>query len=1051
MNLILDGIKANEKFKRGLSPFSLRLRKRSPMFRKLQNTWREVCQYVRNCLYSRTLETKQGVRITSNLKGEYANNPSADVRGIETHFTEDDSSLQIWYGGKDPRVSEAVCARYQDVAICKTRIFRKPNLLWRGDSRKQRKTQVAGGDDNVPAWNLDLLVIMLDPMSRGQLHRSMPQTKAILEDLGFLQFTQYSAVGDNSGPNQAALYSGKPLVDRDGITSDGKSEWLWDTLRKAGYATLKGEVGCIENSNMLQSLKPNTTHGEALHSMFCFDFNRPNCLGSDPAASHLLQYGMQFIETYGSDTDASRQPWAAFVHFVDSHEDTMTLSTLLDPLLANFLRDVFDSGKLSNAMVMMISDHGLHYGPYFQTLSGRRERTEPLLYIRLPPKIRESSQGRAMEANAPLWTTPFDVHQTMIDLTVGRDDEDKTESLLTPLPNSRKYCRGGVGIPLRFCELHDIFGEKAELTESCSKSPHPPSILSFYADIPKDNRPTLLQLNCSRTEGQPFDFESECICFTSHRSIYPCKQHPWGPDGANSTEKEEEYFAVVKCPNRVERLDSRVMRRLEIIDRYQNLTSDNKEASKGTTKPARSPDVLVLEIDSVSKAYAERHLPLTMQVLRKHQVRKDNRGNLQCTSGVCALDFERFAVAGANSVANQVPALSGCIVSRFHKSCFDQKYPIVTDKCFENGLFGTEGGCEVCPVGTYPIDPLSPCNTTKTAPEKCCTGVFPGYNASRVCRDESLFEHNLQLFRRGPRRHTTWCPTKEDNPSKSTPWLFDVARTKGYITYFGEEFCYDHSPYVMQDNTFPLVTDFELRNLHCRLQSCLETCEGPWPPMGPHLCLEKQGENPAFTQIESIWDTYPDVPKFAFLNGIAAHDYDFEWIKMIASLEAYDVQLATFLGRIISSKSFEDTVIVVRADHGLQGGPTTVEYSVQVEHRHPWTQIIIPQKLAGNALSVLATNQERLATGFDLYHTFRNLMSSADVAPIPDWSFDLFHTEIPHDRSCRDAKIPDDFCPCEGTAIDRSPHFGVCNVYEPYTDLFCASDKDEPILPDNPE
>jgi len=217
--------------------------------------------------------------------------------------------------------------------------------------------------------------------------------------------------------------------------------------------------------------------------------------------------------------------------------------------------------------------------------------------------------------------------------------------------------------------------------------------------------------------------------------------------------------------------------------------------------------------------------------------------------------------------------------------------------------------------------------------------------------------------------------------------------------------------------------------------------------MGPHICLETDGENAAFTQISGIWEAYPDVPKFAFLNGIAAHDYDFQWIKMIASLEAYDIQLVSFLERIVSSSSFENTIIVVRADHGLQGGPTTIEYSVQVEHREPWTQIIIPEKLAGDSLRVLTTNQERLATGYDLYHTFRELMSSEDVAPLPDWSYNLFRQEIPNDRSCKDAKIPGDFCPCEGPGLDRAPHFGVCNVFEPFNDLFCASNLDRPILP----
>jgi hypothetical protein len=66
-----------------------------------------------------------------------------------------------------------------------------------------------------------------------------------------------------------------------------------------------------------------------------------------------------------------------------------------------------------------------------------------------------------LQANIGLWTTPFDVYQTMKDMTVGRDKMDKTESLLTRLPDARKACRGATVIPERFCELNDIFEGKS--------------------------------------------------------------------------------------------------------------------------------------------------------------------------------------------------------------------------------------------------------------------------------------------------------------------------------------------------------------------------------------------------------------------------------------------------------------------------------------------------------------------------------------------------------------------------------------------------------------
>ena len=115
---------------------------------------------------------------------------------------------------------------------------------------------------------------------------------------------------------------------------DGGGIWLWDRLREAGYVTLKAEDGCIENSNMLQSLKPNTTHGDALHELFCFDYDRPNCLGPELSSTILLRYGAQFIEAY----DRVSTPWAAFLHLIDSHEDTMVLSSTIDAGISSFLR-----------------------------------------------------------------------------------------------------------------------------------------------------------------------------------------------------------------------------------------------------------------------------------------------------------------------------------------------------------------------------------------------------------------------------------------------------------------------------------------------------------------------------------------------------------------------------------------------------------------------------------------------------------------------------------------------------------------------------------------
>ena len=89
----------------------------------------------------------------------------------------------------------------------------------------------------------NLLLLLIDPISRGEFRRSLPGLSRLLPARGYKTFTRYSAVGNNSGPNQAALYRGRPLRSRQDLKSQSHAAaWLWDKLGRKGYATFKGEV-----------------------------------------------------------------------------------------------------------------------------------------------------------------------------------------------------------------------------------------------------------------------------------------------------------------------------------------------------------------------------------------------------------------------------------------------------------------------------------------------------------------------------------------------------------------------------------------------------------------------------------------------------------------------------------------------------------------------------------------------------------------------------------------------------------------------------------------
>jgi hypothetical protein len=175
------------------------------------------------------------------------------------------------------------------------------------------------------------------------------------------------------------------------------------------------------------------------------------------------------------------------------------------------------------------------------------------------------------------------------------------------------------------------------------------------------------------------------------------------------------------------------------------------------------------------------------------------------------------------------------------------------------------------------------------------------------------------------------------------------------------------------------------------------------------------------------------------LNSLSAHDYSTDLAYQNLGVESYDDYLSAFLDEMLKRDDSSNTIIVIRSDHGIQGGPAPIDYSAQVEHMNPFNVIIIPQSFRRSRHNILYSNQNKLVTGYDLYNTLRYLIAphSKDGSVlklknfkghdtgIPDWSFNLLKDIVPHDRNCLDAMIPAEMCPCLEERSDLMPYFYV--------------------------
>ena len=420
--------------------------------------------------------------------------------------------------------------------------------------------------------------------------------------------------------------------------------------------------------------------------------------------------------------------------------------------------------------------------------------------------------------------------------------------------------------------------------------------------------------------------------------------------------------------------------------------------------------MIYVEVDSVSRAYAERHFPLTREYVSS--IGGEN----------AAFDFELYGIAGAASIANQMPLLSGCMALG------------------DGNRRGIDAGMAW---------------VRRSSKKEGVAAMTLDNQVNMWCEARSLPKRDPNM-KRDKDAGADWMA--------QSPWIFHRAKARGYVTMFAEEFCSTNSAWALQTNFFDYESafDYTFDGMYCALEDLGDTAwykalskrskhfirrqwQSDWRKLMPCLGGKLRHARP-LEQIRNLFREYPDVPKFVFLNSSPAHDYSPRYSDVAAASESFDAHLRDFIKDATSTlDSRRDTIILLHSDHGLQGGPMAVEYSTQMEHRLPWGMLIAPRRRV-ESMKAAAENQKRLISPFDLYATM--LSQIDESARVPEWSFNLLHEAVPAERTCKDAQIPIEYCPCENenfapsTKYITSPHAprrGVCNFVDDHGRKHCVA------------
>ncbi|XP_026669249.1 uncharacterized protein LOC108624917 isoform X1 [Ceratina calcarata] len=327
--------------------------------------------------------------------------------------------------------------------------------------RDRFKQNSTGG---VLSRKLSVLLLGIDSVSRLNFIRSVPNTERYLKETGWVQMNGYNKMGDNTFPNLMAILTGQNQAQAYSICKPTVSykldqcSFIWRNFRDAGYVTAYGEDETSLNTfNYLKMgfVEPPTDYYLRPYMLACEKllkvkkrFGLKYCTGPESSFDRILDYAIEFARAFFG------LPYFGFFWTISvSHENANGLSSMDGKLLGK-LKQLEQDAVLNDTVIVLLSDHGMRWGPIRNTFVGWYEERLPFLYLWLPEWFRAERPEAysSLLANQHRLTSPFDLYETLrevLNLSGGQADPapgcPNCHSLIGgPVPRERGCSDAGI-------------------------------------------------------------------------------------------------------------------------------------------------------------------------------------------------------------------------------------------------------------------------------------------------------------------------------------------------------------------------------------------------------------------------------------------------------------------------------------------------------------------------------------------------------------------------------------------------------------------------------
>ncbi|XP_070188697.1 uncharacterized protein [Littorina saxatilis] len=273
---------------------------------------------------------------------------------------------------------------------------------------------------------LSVFMYGFDSMSRMAWLRNMPQTRDYLvHTLGGVELEGYNIVGGGTPAALLPILTGKmeeelPMARRGvpGATTVDGHPWVWKDFSRNGYVTAWGEdmvfVGTFQYRMLGFKEQPTDHYMRPFYLAAEKEYSKHEklCLGSTPRHINFMRWFRDLFDTYRN------YPKFFFgFHSELSHGGNNDMQAQ-DEDVKSFLQGLEESGHLNSTLLILMSDHGTRFGHIRAVAQGKLEERMPYFSLRFPPWFRRQHPDimRSLETNVHRLTTPFDVHETFLEV-----------------------------------------------------------------------------------------------------------------------------------------------------------------------------------------------------------------------------------------------------------------------------------------------------------------------------------------------------------------------------------------------------------------------------------------------------------------------------------------------------------------------------------------------------------------------------------------------------------------------------------------------------------